>query len=342
MYEEAFLDYLIATLESVAADSGELKTDLLPRIMGLKGLNALDRDREILDLLDQISSLPEQQDIGFRLGDHLPVTSFGAPGLGAQIAPTLRDGIGLITRFHQLISPVVLYDLSERREEAQFIIGFRYPVARGEHVIVAIVAQMLDRYVSRYTGKERNFLKIELTASSTGLEASYQRRFGLRPETGSMQNALYLERATLDIPSESPDPVTFERIKTQCSTAESASGRERNLTALTKELIAARIARPPILAEIALRGGVSERQLRFSLTRSGTSYRKLVQQCKTDQALELFRNPDLTIAEIGYRLGYSDPANFSTAFYRWTGETPTKRRRREKWGESDSGDAEHK
>ena len=44
-------------------------------------------------------------------------------------------------------------------------------------------------------------------------------------------------------------------------------------------------------------------------------------------ALPLLLDPDVSLLEIGYAVGYSDPAHFSNAFRRWTGMSPKDYRR---------------
>ena len=47
------------------------------------------------------------------------------------------------------------------------------------------------------------------------------------------------------------------------------------------------------------------------------------------QELRLVREPGLSVKEIAYRLGFSEPAAFSRAFKRWTGRAPRAPARRQ-------------
>lgn len=47
-------------------------------------------------------------------------------------------------------------------------------------------------------------------------------------------------------------------------------------------------------------------------------------------ARELVRDPALTLAEVAFRVGFSDAATFSRAFKRWTGLPPGALRQRSK------------
>ncbi len=78
-------------------------------------------------------------------------------------------------------------------------------------------------------------------------------------------------------------------------------------------------------AEIA---GVSPRTLRRWLRDEETSWRELVDGVRLDCAERLLQQSSPTIADISHEVGYSDPAHFTRAFHRWTGETPRDYRRR--------------
>jgi AraC-like DNA-binding protein len=48
----------------------------------------------------------------------------------------------------------------------------------------------------------------------------------------------------------------------------------------------------------------------------------LTDKVRYQQAVALMQDQDMPFIAIAYALDFSDPANFSHAFKRWTGETP--------------------
>jgi AraC-like DNA-binding protein len=117
-------------------------------------------------------------------------------------------------------------------------------------------------------------------------------------------------------------------LRSQCEHESAALGTLRYAPELARGLVMARIASPPSLAELASRTRLTVRQLRFALTRDGTSYQRLVRECRIAYFRELARNSTMSLAEIGGRLGYSDAAHFSAAIKRWTGQSPSDFRKR--------------
>ena len=65
------------------------------------------------------------------------------------------------------------------------------------------------------------------------------------------------------------------------------------------------------------------RTLQRKLRAEGLIYSDLVNRVRFQEAGKLLVEPNMKIAEISHSLGYSDPANFTHAFQRWSGITPS-------------------
>jgi AraC-like DNA-binding protein len=79
-------------------------------------------------------------------------------------------------------------------------------------------------------------------------------------------------------------------------------------------------------AEIASMLNVSQRSLQRKLKEQGISFTRLVENTRRELGLQYVRDPQHSFNEIAFLLGFSEPANFSRAFKRWYGKTPTEYR----------------
>ena len=77
---------------------------------------------------------------------------------------------------------------------------------------------------------------------------------------------------------------------------------------------------------IAAKLNMSARNLQNKLDRLNTSYQDILDQTRKDLAIKYIDNQHTTISEITYLLGFSDTSNFSRAFKRWLGCSPTQYR----------------
>lgn len=83
-----------------------------------------------------------------------------------------------------------------------------------------------------------------------------------------------------------------------------------------------------MVAEIV---GMSTRSLQRRLAGDGLSYSRLVDQVRFNLAADLLKEPSIHLLEIAFELGYTDAANFTRAFRRWTGKTPSQFRALSNW-----------
>lgn len=85
----------------------------------------------------------------------------------------------------------------------------------------------------------------------------------------------------------------------------------------------------PLLPSGAIRMEKVARAMRRSrqtlyrrLKAEGITFEQLLDDLRRRLAIRLVREPGLSVKEIAYRLGFSEPAAFSRAFKRWTGRAP--------------------
>ena len=67
---------------------------------------------------------------------------------------------------------------------------------------------------------------------------------------------------------------------------------------------------------------LSTRSLQRRLKEEGPVYQELMDETRRGLAFKYIAEPQLTLAEITYLLGFSDQSHFGKAFRRWTGSGP--------------------
>lgn len=75
--------------------------------------------------------------------------------------------------------------------------------------------------------------------------------------------------------------------------------------------------------------GMSVRTLQRRLGEIGLSYSRLIEQERFRTAVRLLADPSIRVTQVALELGYTDLANFTHAFRRWTGVSPSEFRRAE-------------
>ena len=68
---------------------------------------------------------------------------------------------------------------------------------------------------------------------------------------------------------------------------------------------------------------LSSRSLELKLASEGTNFQQTLDDTRRSLASGYIEQSGIAITEIAYLLGFSDAANFTRAFKRWTGKSPT-------------------
>jgi AraC-like DNA-binding protein len=114
-----------------------------------------------------------------------------------------------------------------------------------------------------------------------------------------------------------------------------ATVARRVAEALRRDLHAA----APTLARIASELALSARTLNRQLAAEGTTYQRVLDDLRRDEALRLARDEQRPLKAIAAAVGFADPRCFRRAFKRWTGTTPQQFRLRGRAGSGVPGAA---
>jgi len=79
---------------------------------------------------------------------------------------------------------------------------------------------------------------------------------------------------------------------------------------------------PPALTDVANELAMTPQTLRRRLCQQGQGFRALRDGLRRDAAIAWLARPDLTLADIAARLGFSEASTFHRAFKQWTGVAP--------------------
>lgn len=93
---------------------------------------------------------------------------------------------------------------------------------------------------------------------------------------------------------------------------------DRVAAALVRDLA----GEPPSVEQVAAELGVSGRSLHRQLAAAGTSYQRVLDRLRCDEAVRQAADPARPFKAIAAAVGFADPRAFRRAFKRWTGTSP--------------------
>ena len=270
-----------------------------------------------------------ERTFGFEVGAGMSVASYGVWLDYAAGAPTLGDALKrsvAAIRFHQTVGRLSLETAGD-----VVVWSYRPPPFPGEQIQHSdhVIAPMI-RFVAGFLGRRWRPRRIELNYPRDPLAAALEARTGVPIRFAAPAAGIAIPIGDLRARRPAPRPSKAGGILTLREVAAAsalAEGPEplRSLSAI----VAVRLMEGRVDIEgAAAMAGLGVQGLQRRLREAGLSYRDVVGAARQARAEALLRETELSVTEIAVEVGYSEHANFTRAFRRARGTSPTEYRAR--------------
>jgi len=238
-------------------------------------------------------------------------------------SPTLGAGLTRALRYHRLWTDAMQMTLQVEGDSAR-ISGLNHPVRHYLECAVAVFLQFFRHF------SEGEFVPSQIwLPHQTGASAEeYQRVYGCETRLGQTEGAIVFPACLLDRPSPAAEPQLFAVHDAIAAQYLQALDNRDLIPQIQRELGGLFELGEVTLEHLAARLQTTPRSLRSELANLGTSFNEVVAQYRERLARRLLARTTESLDQIIYLTGYSEPAAFTRAFKRWTGETPTDYRKR--------------
>jgi AraC-like DNA-binding protein len=322
----------IAEKLAVAAETKgfTLPAEFFESIENYAELTTFSVENAIPVLAEQIVTLPHYEYLTIALANALPVSSTGYLSLGVKVAPSALDAVRFLIELAALVIPVLTITLSESTTTDLGVVKFAPNVAMSpaaESVLITICLIAANKELSLITGTKQNFDSIELHDGIDWPVNNLSHELQTKVSIGSSETTINFSTSRLLFNNASADSATFQLLRKELNTSLSSSHESVSIVDRTTQLVMANVRSPKTKTEISRTLNISDRQLRYALSKHHTSYQKILRECRINYAVKLLTaTSSPRISEIAYLLDYSDIASFSQAFKTWTGLSPTEYR----------------
>ncbi|MET0388222.1 MAG: AraC family transcriptional regulator [Polyangiales bacterium] len=262
-----------------------------------------------------------ERDLGLLAAEHLQPDHLDVVEYTARSQSTLRGAIEHSIRYYALLHDGFEAELHVTDDRAVFSVRFgSLPVADCMLEFTLAVQIMAAR---RMTGLHAlTPLEVHFTHARPKSTLVHQRIFRCPVHFGQPQNAIVYPRSVLDAPLVSADVGLARVLERHAADALQKLGRSTSLPERVREIVRQDLTSGKLTADnLARRLGMSSRTLHRRLVAQASSYRAILDDVRREIALRCLRDPQLSIREVGYLLGFTTGPAFHRAFRRWTGTT---------------------
>jgi len=257
-----------------------------------------------------------------RLCQALRAESFSPPLFAALCSPDFIVAAQRISQYKKLVAP------------------FRFEVIETEQTVAAeltwpdtppaslVMMELLFCLTLIRTGTREPVQPVEVvTGVPPDVPAPYEDYLGVPVYRGD-RNRITFSTADATRPfltSNEPLWATFEpELRRRLADLDApATTVQRIRAALLEALPSGRASMDTVARKLMM----SKRTLQRRIDAEGSSYQVILDETRTDLANHYLQNTVLTVAEIAFLLGFSEPNSFYRAFRAWTGSTPEQVRR---------------
>ncbi len=295
------------------------------------GLDPADADRDeapvtataLATMLKVTAELAAEPHLALRLPAELPFRTYDAGALAARVAATPRDVLSAMARFAPLVFPRLEADVVDAPREVRFHARIR-GAARGlgHHVDEYVLAFALEHCRRGGTRLDPTRAWLSSPRPASDLRPLVRALGTEEIELGAEDTGFSLTAADASIALPALDPMLVAAAEQLASAALAKAPRDGRLAATVAAKIESALPGEIGAEAIASALKMSGRTLQRRLEEEGVRFSDIVDEVRERTAKRLLADPELPLAEIAHRVGFSDLATFSRAFKRWTGLPP--------------------
>lgn len=243
-------------------------------------------------------------------------------------SPTVGDGVTRFARFFRLIADAVCLNVEADGDEWRLHIvlsdGCGVPGPYVDYVFAALVGR-----IRMQIRPELKVRRVELRHPTPPDPSPYSACFQAPVVFGTTADHLCFDLEEWETPIEHADAALAALLEEHAGMLSAhIPDPADGFVADVRQALVASLPEGATAATVARALHVSVRTLQRRLTAAGTTFQDLSDATLEGLAVGYLGDPEVSISEIAFLLGFSDQASFTRAFRRWTGGPPGAWRRR--------------
>ncbi|APR78889.1 Transcriptional regulator, AraC family protein [Minicystis rosea] len=279
------------------------------------------------ELLHAVARAAAEPDVAVRVAARLESQRHTLVELAVRATASVREGLHLLARWAPLLHEGLAAVIEEDAHEARWLLSTpRRPRGVGRYVHELALAHALHHL--RAGAGELAPARVWFTHARPAELTALRAFFGAGSiEFGAETCGFAVPRADLDRVMRLADARALSTLAPLVDAALDARPRGASFAERVAAHVAASLPRGTDVQEVALALHMSARTLQRRLDQEQTRFSDVLDDTRLAVARRLLGDPQLTLTDVAFRLGFADLATFTRAFKRWTGKPPGQWRR---------------
>lgn len=334
-------DYLITTLIRTL---GELGVDPDP-ILNAGGVNPANVDKtpklitkqQYASICFELIQRVDVPGLGLILGRNTSLNDRGAAGYIVMTSRTLREAAEINAKYRVLVTSVVESESKITDRELYWRYKSDSPLEKLHRLYIEWAMAAHCAMIRRLTGQETNPSRLLLDYPEPDYAGLYRELFHCDIEFDQPHSEIHYPVEILDRPLPNYDPTVERAMEELCNRLLAKIDEQRDVIHDVKQYLRGKEGFFPSLQFIADKMHVSSRTLHRKLKSRNTTFQALLDETRQELAQQYLIETELQVQQIAERCGFSEAQNFSLAFKRWSGISPSEYRSQHQKGASTNG-----
>lgn len=260
--------------------------------------------------------------IGIKAAGYWHPTTLHALGYSWMASMTLYEALDRTIRYLHIVSTATGLIMEEQGNLVRLIFPKTEIEEPAIEALDAAMAVIVGMCRTSY-GPEFRPAFVHMVREKPVCDSEFSQHFGIPVDFSSSENALGFIRDNLNLKLPTAN-AELARVNDRIVAEYLAELEKDDIVSQVKYKIIQQLPSATLTEELIAKSlNKSLRSLQRKLTEQNTSYKKLLDVTRQDLAIQYIRDRRYSINEITYLLGFSEPGNFSRAFKRWTGSSPS-------------------
>jgi len=255
--------------------------------------------------------------LALQLAIHTPVGATPLLDYLIVCSDSVGEALHRLTRYLRLVNPGVQLAVDDRADPVRLVV---------ERTLGGFEAELTVALSLLRTRQEAG-VELRPTYASFTHEphdvAEYADAFGCPIRVRASWNGWALSKASMGIPLSRRDPALRRWLDRQAADVLARLPTDGDVRDEVRRVLSNQLTVGDLRIDaVARRLATTPRTLQRRLSRAGASFEALCDEARKQAAQNYLADTTLTIAEVTYLLGYSEPTAFYRAFKRWHRTTP--------------------
>jgi len=252
--------------------------------------------------------------LGLRVAMEVPIGAFALLDYLILTSQNVGEGIHALARYLSITGAPIVLTIHEDEDPIRVAInGDPFSI---EYSVALLVKHMRGETGGKFTIEFLSFMH------APNDPAEFEKRLGCPVHVHAPWSGVAISRAIWSVQLRRRDPALRGLLTQQAEAIRKSAAQNNDLVARVRAAIVARLGSDTSIQRIAADLNITTRTLQRRLEEGDESFEAVRDDVFRESAERCLGSDKISIAEIAYLLGYSEPAAFHRAFKRWTGVTP--------------------